>query len=236
MLYPVFSRDQWILRIKIKSCILENGRFPLLRILNTTTSMLFGGIMQLSMKYPLSIMYNKGNRLLTILKAVFHLDRNVLYSILLCRYQFYMAKNAPVPGWWKQASTMLCCTPWTLLSTILLQLFMLTTATYCWQQCSWSAAQHRWKACFHQPGTGWAFLAVYPSMQYAHGTKKYATFRYDTGIVENSLKPVFHFTRIVAKRSVFLCSMSTWLELMILIDTKENATVRYDTGEVENRL
>ena len=30
------------------------------------------------------------------------------------------------------------------------------------------------------------------------------------------LKPVFHFTRIVAKRSVFLCFTSTRAELMIL--------------------
>ena len=38
----------------------------------------------------------------------------------------YTAKNAqPVPGWWKQDSTMLCCTPRTLLSTILLQLVIL---------------------------------------------------------------------------------------------------------------
>ena len=47
-----------------------------------------------------------------------------------------------------------------------------------------------------------------------------------------SIKPVFHFTRIVAKRSVILCSMSTWVELMILAQ-KKNATVRYDTLEVE---
>ena len=46
-----------------------NGRFPLLRILNTTTSMLFGRVMELSTKYPQSIMVvvfskgNKGNRL-----------------------------------------------------------------------------------------------------------------------------------------------------------------------------
>ena len=40
---------------------------------------------------------------------------------------------------------MLCCTPWTLLSTMLLHLVMLNnTATYCWQHCSWGAAQHRW--------------------------------------------------------------------------------------------
>ena len=30
----------------------------------------------------------------------------------------YTRKNAqPVPGWWEQAWTMLCCTPWTMLST-----------------------------------------------------------------------------------------------------------------------
>ena len=72
------------------------------------------------------------------------------------------AKNAQVvPGWWEQASTMLCCTPWTLLSTMLLHLVMLNNvATCCWQHCSWGAAQHCCKACFHQPGTGWAFLRV----------------------------------------------------------------------------
>ena len=48
--------------------IIFNGRFPLLRILNTTTSMLFRRLMELSIKYPQSIMVvvfskgNKGNR------------------------------------------------------------------------------------------------------------------------------------------------------------------------------
>ena len=40
----------------IDSIDLVNGRFPLLRILNTTTSMLFGRVMELSIKYPQSIM------------------------------------------------------------------------------------------------------------------------------------------------------------------------------------
>ena len=42
------------------------------------------------------------------------------------------------------------------------------------------------------------------------------------------LKPVFHFTPIVAKRSVFLCSMSTGAELMILTQKKmlRYATIR----------
>ena len=48
---------------------------PLLRILNTTTSMLFGRVMELSIKYPQSIMIvvfgirNKGNRLFHIGKV-----------------------------------------------------------------------------------------------------------------------------------------------------------------------
>jgi hypothetical protein len=46
-----------------------------------------------------------------------------------------------------------------------------------------------------------------------------------------TVKPVFYFNRIVAKRSVFLCFL-TFPDF----DTKENATVRYDTVEVENRL
>ena len=33
----------------------------------------------------------------------------------MCWRAICTAKNAqPVPGWWKQASTMLCCTPWTM--------------------------------------------------------------------------------------------------------------------------
>ena len=36
----------------------NNGRFPLLRIMNTTTSMLFGHVMELSIKYPQSIIWS----------------------------------------------------------------------------------------------------------------------------------------------------------------------------------
>ena len=49
---------------------LDNSRFPLLRILNITTSMLFGRVMEVSIEYPQSIMVvvfskdNKGNGLL----------------------------------------------------------------------------------------------------------------------------------------------------------------------------
>ena len=43
----------------------------------------------------------------------------------------------------------------------------------------------------------------------------YPTFCYDTVGMENGLKPVFHFNRIVAKRSVFHCFMNTQAELMI---------------------
>ena len=49
---------------------LDNSWFPLLRILNITTSMLFGRVMEVLIKYPQSIMVvvfskdNKENRLL----------------------------------------------------------------------------------------------------------------------------------------------------------------------------
>ena len=49
-----------------------------------------------------------------------------------------------------------------------------------------------------------------------------------------TLKPVFHFTRIVVKRSVFFLFHEHWCRTND-IDTKENATVRYDTFEVENK-
>jgi hypothetical protein len=55
---------------------------------------------------------------------------------------------------------------------------------------------------------------------------RFGTVRY--GRSENSLKPVFHFNRIVSKRSVFLCFLSGNVELMTSIDTNENATARYD--------
>jgi hypothetical protein len=38
------------------------------------------------------------------------------------------------------------------------------------------------------------------------------------------LKAIFHFNRIVLKRSVFLCFLSTRVELYNDLDTKENAT------------
>ena len=47
------------------------------------------------------------------------------------------------------------------------------------------------------------------------------------------LKPVFHFNRIVAKRSVFLCFLSTRVELMTSTQKK---MPRYVTIEVENGL
>ena len=46
------------------------------------------------------------------------------------------------------------------------------------------------------------------------------------------VKAVFHFSRIVAKRTVFHCFV-IWTNDM---DTIEYATFRYDTVEVENAL
>ena len=68
------------------------------------------------------------------------------------------------------------------------------------------------------------FLIRFGTVRY--GTVRYGTVRY--GRSENSLKPVFHFNRIVSKRSVFLCFLSGNVELMTSIDTNENATARYD--------
>jgi hypothetical protein len=58
------------------------------------------------------------------------------------------------------------------------------------------------------------------------------------GISSSTLKPVFHFNRIVAKRSVFLCFLSTRVELMTSTQKKmlRYVTLRYDTLEVENGL
>ena len=51
--------------------------------------------------------------------------------------------------------------------------------------------------------------------------------------IRKLVKPVFHFNRIVAKRSVFLCFLTTRVELMTW---KQKKMLRYVTIEVENRL
>jgi trehalose-6-phosphate synthase len=47
------------------------------------------------------------------------------------------------------------------------------------------------------------------------------------------IKPVFHFNRIVAKRSVFLCFLTTRVELMTSTQKK---MLRYVTVEVKTGL
>ena len=75
--------------------------------------------------------------------------------------RYYTAKNAQVvPGWWEQASTMLCCTPWTLLSTMLLHLVMLNNVRHVVDNIVHGVQHNIVQACSHQPGTGWAFLRV----------------------------------------------------------------------------
>ena len=51
-----------------------------------------------------------------------------------------------------------------------------------------------------------------------------------------SVKPVFHFNRIVAKRTVFHCFVHEHPGRTNDTSTIENATFRYDTVEVENGL
>ena len=75
--YAVVSRGTSAAYIKASIRTIDyHGRFPLLRILNTTTSMLFGRVMELSTKYPQRTMVvvfrirNKGNRLFECTKQL----------------------------------------------------------------------------------------------------------------------------------------------------------------------
>ena len=52
-------------------------------------------------------------------------------------------------------------------------------------------------------------------------------------ITQCSVKAVFHFNRIVAKRSVLYC---VHIICLTVHETMKYATFRYDTAEVENSL